>query len=261
LVEETFGYVAPDAPDFYKIAALEVASRIDAGEDGSRANAYHNPLHFAKILVNFMALSLIHQGLNSEIYGLVDDVTAAKGLLAAIAHDVCHDGKGNTVDGKHYPFRLEQIAIDAARGWIAPPLEVAASIDKSLTLVYATDVSGLSSPAKIIRSWYDYYFERGQEPCSQFPEQLRPIIDNRQLTLAAALLQDADVLSGVMENDMHLKEDSRVGAEFKRPPSPTGGLFFLDKILEGRMTTTVARRLGDDFIQSKRQQYLAIVPA
>jgi hypothetical protein len=85
----------------------------DADRSG-RANAYHNPAHSREVGVNWFCLALLHNGLCGRA-GLepLSRSHLAVGLCAAFAHDLDHDGVGNTDDvGVYRPFWLESLAAD-----------------------------------------------------------------------------------------------------------------------------------------------------
>lgn len=186
----------------------------------------------------------------------LSDHNIARGLFAALAHDIAHDGRGNSVAGTHEPFRLEQIAISTTEKWLKEKIGVNESIKSSMNLIYATDVSGNPSPAHIVRMWHDHYFNGAEEPNIVIvPEQLKPVIESTQDTLIAALLHDADVLASAVSEKQHRLESERVAEELNGKMTPQNSLFFLNNILKGRMTTAVARELSDKFIAKKVAEY------
>lgn len=253
VVDKLFSRLHSTTKEKFKAAALEITAHIDSGDDRSIQNAYHNPGHFGKVAANFYILSQLH---NSQTHTRkLTDGDIARGLLAAFAHDIAHDGTGNTVNGIHQAFRLEQIAINTTEKWLQEKIEIDGDIKSSMNLIYATDVSGTPSPAHIVRMWHDHYFNGAEEPNIIVPEPLKPVVGSAQDTLIAALLQDADVLVSVVVDKQHRLETERVAQEFKAKMTPQGSLFFLKNILQERMTTTAARELSDKFIAKKIIEY------
>ena len=189
----------------------------------------------------------------------ITDQNIAMGLFAALSHDICHDGTRNTIDGVHIPFRLEQNSIDNAMIWadVSDPCQKA-FITTALSLVYGTDLSGRPSPARIIRLWHDSQFKEGSPPTavSYDRSKLEPIIIHRDNTLVAAMVQDADVFTSVIDETYFNKESQRFADEAGRARSPGSELFFLHSLENGRMTTDVARSFADDFMARKIAQYL-----
>jgi hypothetical protein len=249
----------------YRRAALEIAGKIDKGEDGTQTNPYHNRLHFAKVAVNFRALaenhnSLVRHGIVKDRV-ILNDAEIAMGLLAAVAHDIKHDGIGNIVKGVHTRYRLEQKSIDQALEWAVPKDSIEKLwINEALSLIRATDIStpfaGMPSPAYAVRSWHDRYLKGYSDDVKPvrlslaYPE-LIPLTTSFSRALQSALLQDADVFSSVIAIRRHEKETARFAEEAARTGMTSSPLFFLEGILRSRTTTTVARRLADPFIKGK----------
>jgi len=232
-------------------ASLAIAAKVDSGQDGSSKNAYHNPMHFAKVAMNFMELA---QGHNKTCApnDRLSSADMATGVLAALSHDLGHNGKGNMVDGTHKPFHLEQQSIDIAKGWTADSLKSAPEAQKAFSLIYATDVSGNPSPAHVVRTWHDYYFKNAPKPdIKTTPKELIPVVGDRKTTLMASLLQDADVLHSVLSCSQNAKESLYVAEEAKMTMSAAGSQFFLKNLVGGRMTTDVARNVADGFIKGQ----------
>lgn len=240
----------------FRAAAVEIAERVDNGADGTGENAYHNAFHFAKVVANFNALTAQHNLLHPD--ETLSDKEIAGGLLAAAAHDICHNGRGNSVDGRHKQFRLEQLAIDTALDWAHPENGRERTLFfEALSSIYATDVSSSGtdlSPALFVRNMYE---ARGDAalPATAYSEFLCRVFSSRRKIIAAALLQDSDVFSSLIDEKAHLRENARVGAEMEkatgRPPSPAGSLWFLATLLQGRTTTDAARRLTDAFMAAQ----------
>jgi len=245
-------------------SAAEIARRVDLGEDGTASNAYHNTLHYCKVVINFRSLAALHNALYPN--DRISDEKIAQGILDATAHDLRHNGCGNMVDGIHQQFRLEQLAIDTAIDWSAPKDEGEKDILlHALSPIYATDISsdGTSmSPAQFVRTLYDALHAPSSElVTTPYSEHLRRELSTREDVIVASLLQDADVLASLLDEKAHRREYGRVGMEIQnvtgKPPSSTSGLWFLDIMLQGRATTDVARRLTDTIIARQIERYRA----
>jgi hypothetical protein len=252
----------------FKLAAIEIARRIDCGDDQTDSNVYHNRLHFAKVVFSFYQLARLHNSLCEPSDRLTAD-EIAMGLLAATAHDVCHDGHGNTLNGIHTPLRLEHIAINHSRQWVSekyPDMDLTA-INHALKLVYATDVSGKHpTPADYIRCAYDMAY-KGRMPTLDAPinllGQLHPILTSPKMVLLASLLQDSDIFSSVVDEHHHAKENLRVAYE-RRGATDTlsmaqSGSFFIEKLLKLRLTTDVANHLIGDNLRMLQQKHALII--
>ena len=248
---------------FHRTAA-EIARRVDLGEDGTAANDYHNVLHDCKVAINFRALAEIHNALHPE--DRISDEKIAQGILDAVTHDVRHNGRGNTVEGVHQQFRLEQLAIDTAMEWAAPKNEEERDILlHALAPIYATDISSDGthiSPARFVRMLYDAgHGAFAESVITPYSDHLRRELSTREDVVVASLLQDADVLASLLEEKAHRREHGRVGMEIQKatgkPPAAASGLWFLDTMLQGRETTDAARRLADSFVVRQIERYRA----
>lgn len=160
----------------------------DAADASGQANAYHNPAHTRAVVVAWGVLAALHAALcrasadrrsAAELPSLRARAVAI-GLLAALGHDLDHDGRGN-VDprtGGATPFRLENIA--AARTAAILNEAGAAGLEPAVTAcILATETEGgygaLRDPALRVG-------------------RLAPLA-TPSCWLAAAMLRDADLVS------------------------------------------------------------------
>jgi hypothetical protein len=237
----------------FRQAAVAIAQHVDNGEDNTGNHAYHNALHFAKVVVNFRALATLHNKLHPDEALSNEDI--AGGILAATAHDIRHNGQGNTVDKQHVQFRLEQLAIDTALEWADPKnAEDRGLLLDALAPVYATDVSSDGanmSPAHYVRGMHDAKGAADNLPSTPYSGTIRQALPTRKHIVIASLLHDADVLSSLLDEKSHQRESCRVMAEFGAQPSAKSSLFFMETLLQGRNTTDAARRLTDSFVKSQ----------
>ena len=252
----------------FRQAALTVGDKVDGGDDGTAVNEYHNALHFSKVVFNFRALAAVHNRMVDD--GLLpgqprlSDRDIARGLFAAAAHDICHDGTGNTINKVHTPFRLEAVSVAMARSWTR--FSKKGLVSEGVRLIWGTDVTsegeGKPSPAHTVRAWHDYYFKgtaRPDIPAGKQEEILPRLINEQDESgqakgkgiLLASLLHDADVLSSVLTNG----ETHHFANEINVIPTPRFSLYFLENVLGGRMTTDAARLLGDELVQKQITRY------
>ena len=220
---------------------LSLAKGLDRGKDAGIGNAYHNKAHFAQVLVNTYVLCKL-QNLG-KFHDLVlvphEQMLVA---LAALGHDVQHDGVGNTVDDHWQRFRLERVASQAVED-ILPTQGASGLIAKNVrTLIHGTDGSfagGKISAREFVRQSYEWRFRhacnRGFEP--EKPEdllQLWELSRNQKLCLLAAILCDADILSsaGLTVNST-IQNNTKLGQELKQDLGPKGWLWFSENIVKG----------------------------
>lgn len=184
-VEETVRAVIQDSYFTAESRRMIMAAANLAAEPNG--NPFHNNRHFLEVFsFTFMI------GQHALDYGRMDERDFARLLSAALIHDYKHDGGTNTVNGVHYPFRLELLAFDSARDKLA--LAGAGRVDLKIieALVMATDVSqpqdlpNMISPADSVKKYVtsgDAFF-------------LHPglmILKNPKLADMAMMLHDADI--------------------------------------------------------------------
>ena len=159
-----------------------VAAAVGDLADQTHSLSYHNHHHFREVTCLASVLALKTEGL--------DDNARLKVIIAAMAHDLGHDGAGNSPGGVHTPYRLE----DKAFGTIAPLLEqmgVSASSQEEIKLlIRCTDVSSASggrSPHQEVKD-----FLRHGTPITN--KDLKVIETAPSLQKMIAILCDADLL-------------------------------------------------------------------
>ncbi|MFA6280488.1 MAG: hypothetical protein WC612_06835 [Bdellovibrionales bacterium] len=171
-----------------KLTALQLDSDLSAHHLN---NDYHNADHLKQVLINTFVISQLsdRKGIQPPPLDL---------LIAAMIHDVNHDGSTNTVNGKHIPFRLEDKSMAYAR-----PLFKAAWVDDQTirdiqTMLRWTDLAG-----------------RAEDMVKAYPEGLRPDVAEK-----AKMLGDADLLPAIgLTGPQACKENEKLGLEWDKPLS------------------------------------------
>ncbi|MBV8061912.1 MAG: hypothetical protein JO126_07930 [Alphaproteobacteria bacterium] len=244
----------------YRTAALTIAQHVDNGRDGSVDNPYHNPVHFAKMVVNFRVLAALHA--QQERGSPMTHTAIAEGLLAAAAHDIYHDGRGNKIGAQHTQFRLEQQSIEKAEGLCADyDAQDKRKIAHALSLIKVTDTSSDGtniSPSLYTRSLYN---RQRVEQAPPYAQALKKILNNRQRLTIATLLLDADIFASVLDESCFQREDARVSKEIEIatghvPDAAGSARYFLGTVLQGQATTWTARQFVDPFIQRRLVQLI-----
>ena len=243
---EKFGLDA-ESPNFK--AALMTGLAAEVKHD----NAYHSTSHFREVTAVMTRLI----GINNELAvsgttkgtALLDSDDISKCLAAAAAHDLMHDGKGNTVDGKHEAYRLENKAIGAAE----PFLKLAGVSEKDTedfrTIIRVTDISANSalppeqrapSPHKQLRNLYAEIYEGGK-PATLSPE-LASLRADPKLLVSASMMSDADLgPSAATDYAFSRKMTSLVVAETPSMSDSDGTLVgFMKFVVENRFTSQAA---------------------
>lgn len=263
LVDAVFGVIdnSDDVVKDCRRGALIIAEKMDIDADGTEKNPYHNKLHAAKVVMNVFALALM-QNASAEYGPKITAGRFAELLLAAVAHDLGHDGRGNGRGAEHKPYKLEQESIDMAVDWLrkAEPEKLEERVirrcQNAFELIYATDVSTAGaddkqpSPAHIMRQLYDQPRHKMPDLSGLHPN-LWGIASSRERIELAALLQDGDVTASVLTPEQSWIESRRVADEIGLVEVKSGfAASFLNGMLGRRMTTKVARILCDKNILS-----------
>lgn len=222
--------------------ALLAAALVSFAADVPLNNAYHDNSHFREVTT----MMAVYCGVNQQLAAQgVPDVVAlsgndmAKCLLAALAHDLLHDGTGNTVNDVHIPYRLEDRAIAA----IEPFMQLAGMSDTDraevAALIRVTDVSapkGEMSPHKVLRKLL------AGDPVS-VPLALVPVALDKRLQAMAALMSDADLAPSAATNYItSRKQLQRVVAENPALPATDQSLAgFLAFVVEKEFSSPAAK--------------------
>lgn len=210
-------------------------------------NSYHNTHHFREVYVMVMRLCATHNRFVEIPHDKFYPTDILLMLIAAAIHDFSHDGKGNFIDGKHYPSRLEKKAVAMAR----PFLQAAGLDEGSLKLVelmvLTTDVSQSpkhESPSSILRKAYEAHYSK-KIAMPPLPSSLARLAYDDKLSLMAATLGEADIAPSTgLDYDYSKFATTLVAAEsgvMKPAASTLHG--FMMQICHGRYLTPAARYL------------------
>ena len=236
----------PDEP------ALVAAMLAGMAADMPATNPYHNNAHFREVTSMMALYALEHKNIADAGQAGVMALGArdlAKCLLAAAAHDLAHDGTGNTVDGMHYPFRLE----DRAIGVVTPLMEKAglspADCRDVQVMIRTTDISGLVAPHKVLRK-----LMAGED--IEVSAELDALKGDRRLQQMAALLSDADLAPSASLCYAFAIASTRALNRENPSLAPTDKSLkgFLDFIVESRFCSPAAQSVSQadlDLLQHK----------
>lgn len=222
------------------VAALMAAFAADVPV----RNAYHDNAHFREVTAIMGLYCQAHNKLAATGSALkLEGKDIAKCLLAACAHDLHHDGTGNTQDGVHKPYRLEDKAIAA----IAPFMDLAGMSEKDKrdieVMIRITDTSAPASgtsPHKLLRQ-----LVKGQQ-AAKLPAELGALETDEKLRVMAAMMSDADLTPSAGLNYINMRKQSR------RLAAETPGFVasdpnmarFLDHVVEKEFLSAAAKRIS-----------------
>lgn len=242
--------------------AMVAAALASFAADVPLNNAYHDNSHFREVTAMMAVYCMVNQQVAAQGAPNVVALSSAdmaKCVLAAMGHDLLHNGGGNTVDGVHQQYRLEDRAIAA----IDPFMKLAGMSDDDraevATMIRVTDVSapkGGISPHKVLRKLM------AGEPVD-VPPELQAIASDARLRNMAALMSDADLAPSAATNYITSRRQlHRVSAENPAlPPTDQSLSGFLSFVVEKEFTSPAARQLSQgslDDIVSKMNGRLAV---
>jgi phosphoheptose isomerase len=200
-------------------AGRELSRAIDTGIGAGAGNSYHNSQHFCEVMLSAFFLAQLDQLCAADQLELV---------LAAMAHDFHHDGRGNGV----VPFRLERLAVSACE-----PYLVGAGVPEPqrralAALILATDMTHGSA---IAQTCHASHTGNAARPTTH-PDapELALLASDPRLARRALVLIEADVLPSVglsIEHAMQLQ--TRLSQEWGRPLEFKDKYWFVTKAFPG----------------------------
>lgn len=236
-------------------AALAIARDIDAGTL-ARPLPYHNRLHFCDVMLAAHYIGLLLAGMETATAGNaapcpppspptplpqagegcmnsrdamltpgVTDEALRLLVLAALAHDIGHDGSTN---GAH-PFRLEQQSMALARPYFERAGVGDAAQASVAAMVMATDL-GLGLPRA--RAWFAHVCGNGPAPAGDEPVPAFALFRQQPALVPMAIaLSEADALAsaGLSEATADAQEQ-RIAAETGQDASANSKLAYLDRL-------------------------------
>lgn len=216
-------------------------------------NAYHNHMHYKKVVLQAMRLVCAHNNLfdDNPHYSLTQSDIALL-LIAACVHDLGHDGKGNTVHGVYAPSRLEAQSINLFMPVLAA-LDYTEESDEAYAIqamILGTDVTPINDPANPsnqMKAAYRYHFLGGKDKSLtlNLSPDLQPLEQHRKVALLALLLHEADLgTSAGITYDITMQETIAVGQEVGgRAMHPADIVVFLTDICQRRFLSDAGQKL------------------
>ncbi len=214
-------------------------------------NQFHNADHSREVLGNAIWLSRANAVLAGATPGALKlpADAVARLLLAAMMHDIGHDGTTNAVpaaDGteSYVPFRLEDRAFELMhpslqRAGIAP-----AAIAALQVMLRATDPRARAG-VRVLTDAALYGTPPGAAP-SAFVDHLR----DPELALATALLCDADLMSSVgLTYAYYQRQSAALAAERGAPIAPAETRDFFTKVVGNGFSSAAGKRLDANLMR------------
>lgn len=207
------------------------------------APAFHDARHTREVLANAIWLAAAEARLPPEEHALL--------LIAAVTHDIGHDGGTNTrADAMGTIAYRPCLMEDRALGFVLPLAERAGAPAEWLrdlrVMVRQTDIARRGALASL---------DAGTAPpVNTIPEAEAEWLRARPMVLCAtALLADADVLASAgLSLRAQRQHQLRLAREWGRPARDADGLAFLRELLGGRFITVSARQLEPNLRRIER---------
>jgi hypothetical protein len=165
-----------------------IAQLAEQADRSGLRNRYHNPAHTRDVLLSWITLATLHQGLPPHGRVELDRAALAAGLMAALGHDLGHDGTfdgGGAADAR-VKFRLEEIAATRAAAIAADCGAGGAAF--LVAAILATDtVDGYAALRR-----------QGHSPMQTVASDVHPglaALADPVCWLIAAMLHDADLMA------------------------------------------------------------------
>ena len=197
-------------------AGGRIARDIDAGIGAGDGNPYHNRQHFCEVLLAALYLLLAAPLTQAERVQL---------LVAALAHDFHHDGKGFG----DATFRLERVAVEAMLPYLAASGVPQDECTRISAMILATEIS---TGMPFARRCYLHFFEGGAQPdAAGIGEPLAMLARDASLARQAVLLTEADVLPSVGLTPGYSElSQANLSSEWGKPLSDADNLNFLERV-------------------------------
>jgi hypothetical protein len=202
-------------------ACRAMASMIDADPASFDRNPYHNRQHYCEVALTAYFLCEL---------GAASACDTQLILVAALIHDVVHDGKS------HPPFYLERASVDRATTLLAAHGVGSAVRDRIAVLVLSTDPSLGTRFVAATRA-----FHRGKGPAPAVPDaapELASLVGDGHLAAMSTLLCEADILPSVGLTARHaMRLQSRLAREWNVTLGPQDKLDFIETVLAGGLVS------------------------
>jgi hypothetical protein len=219
--------------------------------DLDHPHAYHNNLHFAKVLIQALRMIVVHNVIFDETERALDQTQIVTLMIAACIHDLGHDGQGNTLRGVYEQGRLERRSFEIARPFlIKAGLEDPALLNAIRVMVLCTDVTPLGDPANPqaqAKAAYRYHYlgdNRRTDTLNLDPE-IDALEKDADLALMTVLLHEADIATSAgLSYALTKYETILIHAEIDAEhPRPSHIVDFMNKVCQRRMISDAGQKL------------------
>ncbi|MCB1681682.1 MAG: hypothetical protein H6858_02985 [Rhodospirillales bacterium] len=166
--------------------------------EAPHTQAYHNTVHFRKVLQHTVRLIRMHNSLADEMEPLSQEQMVLL-LTAACIHDLGHDGSGNVQAGQYEPGRLELQSSELAEPYLSAAGMSEGMMTYLRTMVLCTDASrpdNPSCPLTQLKAAFHHHFAGSSGKAEHTVGQIFSFLSHRaDLTLLSMYLHEADIMS------------------------------------------------------------------
>jgi len=213
---------------------------------------YHGNVHYRKVMFHTIRLLATQIDGNFPYQPLLYSEDLMKLLVAAVIHDLGHEGGDNLRNGIYTPGYMEQKSYDHARDYfetLGLDPDFARDVE---ALVFCTDITfiaGDNSPCVRMKKIYRHFFLGGLGDSDEIENMLigkmRRFEDNPRLSIMAMLLHEADIATSAgMTYEVSKSETVKIMQEFELDIAGPGVLLkFMKEQLGGSMVTPAAQQI------------------
>lgn len=213
--------------------------------------SYHNNMHYRKVLFNVIRMLSIHNFIYEGTARSFDVQQICLMLMGACAHDLGHDGLGNTVKGVFSQGRLEKLSYDLALPYFNA---VGFADEKALTdfrvMLLCTEVTPLDDPGNPMNQMkaayrFHYLGDKTKTHTLNLDADLVELETNPHLTMACLILHEADIATSAgltyeitkFETSIYMQE---IGTKQARPQHI---IDFINQICQRQFLSDAGQRL------------------
>lgn len=207
---------------------------------------YHSNMHFRKVLVHTIGLIAVHNRIFADTAKTLTTKEISLILIAAIIHDLGHDGHNNSINGVHHMGRMERRSFELAVPFIQKTGLEQSEIDAVSVMLLTTDVSPIDSDTGANSQLRKVYRKHhGEDVELALHGDLKALEDDERLTLIAMLLHEADIATSAgLSYEVTKFETGLFAREIgKESAHPHLVIDFLEKVCERRMLSHAAQKL------------------
>lgn len=236
-----------DAPQDF-IQAILVASILGEVENDL---SYHNNMHYRKVLFNVIRMIAVHNFIYEGTARSFDVKQICLFLMGACAHDLGHDGRGNTIKGVFYQGRLEKLSYDLALPYFkAVGFEDEKALADFRVMVLCTEVTPLDDPGNPMNQMkaayrFHYLGDASKTHSLNLDPDIAELEVNPHLTTMCLILHEADIATSAgvtydvtkYETSIYMQE---IGTKQARPQHV---IDFLNQICQRKFLSDAGQRL------------------